>query len=165
MGTVGEKLRQARERSNRTIRQLSDQTKIRGDHLEALELGNYEVFSAPVYIRGFVRSYASALKLDVPLTLAELDGELARTDRFKEPPRLTQQSKGLVDFLMLQLSKINWTVALPLLLLALILVVAVVGYRMYERAQSRDPLQDLGPGLHQPAPAGDLLPLPTSTNR
>ena len=107
MGTVGEKLRLAREQSNRSIRELSDETKIRTDHLEALEAGNFETFSAPVYIRGFVRTYAKALKLDAAQTLVELDEELGQTERFKEHPRLTEDSKGVIDFIMLQLSKIN----------------------------------------------------------
>lgn len=164
MGTVAESLRAARERAGRSIREMSEQTKIRSDHLEALENGNYEVFSAPVYIRGFVRSYAGALKLNVPQTLADLDRELGQTSRFKEHPRLSQESKGVVDFLMLQLSKINWTVALPLILLALILLIAVFSYRIYKHAQSADPLKDLGPGLYQGGPPGETLPIPTGTN-
>lgn len=162
MGTLGEKLRDARERSNRSIRDLSEQTKIRSDHLEALETGHYEVFSAPVYIRGFVRSYAQALKLNVAEVLSDLDDELGQTERFKEHPRLTDEKKGIIDYLMLQLSKINWTVALPLLLLALILLVAVVGYRIYTASRSNDPLKDLGPGIYQRPASGETLPIPTN---
>lgn len=160
MGIVGDKLRDAREESGRTIRELSEQTKIRSDHLEALEHGQYEVFSAPVYIRGFVRSYAGALKINVAEVLSDLDDELGQTERFKEHPRLTDEKKGVLDFVMLQLSKINWTVALPLLLLALILLVAVFGYRIYTHARSNDPLQDLGPGMYQPSGTGETLPVP-----
>lgn len=165
MGIVGEKLRRAREQSNRTVRQLSDITKIRSDHLEALEEGRYDVFSAPVYIRGFVRNYAGALRLNVAEILSDLDAELAQTDRFKDPPRLTGDAGGVVDYIMLQLSKINWSVAFPLLLLALILFVAVFGYRFYQKSKSTDPLKDLGPGLYQPPPSGETLPLPVMTNR
>lgn len=164
MGMLGDKLRDAREKSNRTIRDLSDQTKIRSDHLEALEEGHYEVFSAPVYIRGFVRSYAQALRLNVAEILSDLDDELGQTERFKEHPRLTDEKKGVLDFVMLQLSKINWTVALPLLLLALILLVAVFSYRIYTNSKNADPLKDLGPGMYQPPTAGETLPIPTSTN-
>jgi cytoskeletal protein RodZ len=165
MGTVGEKLRQGRESAGRTIREMSDLTKIRGDHLEALEAGKYDVFSAPVYIRGFVRNYATALKLNVKETLSDLEEELAENPRFREHPRLSQESRGMVDFTMLQLSKINWTVGLPLLLLALILLIAVFSYRMYQHARSDDPLKNLGPGLYQGAPPGETLPIPGSTNR
>ena len=165
MGTVGEKLHAARERSGRTLREMSDVTKIRSDHLEALEAGRYDVFSAPVYIRGFVRNYASALKLNVAETLAQLDLELGKTERFREHPPLGDQSKGVLDFVMLRLSKINWAVALPLLLLALILLIAVFSYRIYKHAQNADPLKELGPGLYQDRSGGETLPLPGITNR
>lgn len=165
MGTVGENLRAGREHSKRTLREMSEQTKIRSDHLEALENGNYEVFSAPVYIRGFVRSYAAALRLNVAEVLAQLDEELGQTQRFKEHPRLGNESKGVVDLVMLHLSKINWSVALPLLLLALILLIAVFSYRIYKHAQSSDPLKELGPGLYQSHSGGETLPIPASTNK
>ena len=162
MGTLGEKLREAREESGRSLRELSDQTKIRADHLEALEEGHYEVFSAPVYIRGFVRSYAGALRMNVAEVLSDLDDELGQTERFKEHPRLTDEKKGVLDFIMLQLSKINWMVALPLLLLALLLLIGVVGYRIYTHSQTNVPLKDLGPGMYQPPAAGETLPVPTN---
>ena len=165
MGTVGEKLRQSRERSGRSIREMSDITKIRSDHLEALESGKYTAFSAPIYIRGFVRSYAGALKMNVRETLGELDAELSKDSRFKEPPPLSGDSKGVVDFVTRQFSKINWTVALPLLLLALLLLVAVFSYRLYKHSQSTDPLKNLSPGLYQGAPTCETLPVPISTNR
>lgn len=165
MGKVGDKLRQARESSNLSIRDLSERTKIRTDHLQALEEGNYEVFSAPVYIRGFVRSCASALKLDSVEILADLDEELSGTERFADHPPLTPQSKGFLDWFMLQLSKINWRVALPLLVLALILAAGFFGYRTYKRYKSEDPLKDLGPGLYQGPVGGQTLPLPNRTNR
>ena len=59
MSTVAEQLRQAREAQKLTVQEAGEITKIRTDHLRALEDGNFDVFSAPVYIRGFVRSYAS----------------------------------------------------------------------------------------------------------
>jgi hypothetical protein len=47
MGTLGEKLREAREGSNRTIKELSEQTKIRTDHLEAWRKGTTRFFRRP----------------------------------------------------------------------------------------------------------------------
>ncbi len=164
MGTVGDKLREAREMSKRTLRDMSEQTKIRADHLEALEEGRFEVFSAPVYIRGFVRSYAGALKLNVAETLSELDDELGQTEKFSEHPRLTDEKKSVVDFIMLQLSKVNWTVALPILFLALILLIAVFSYRIYTHSKTNDPLKDLGPGLYKAPETGETLPVPGTTN-
>src|SRR4051794_13172396 len=108
MSTVAEKLRQAREAKNLTVHQLAEITKIRTDHIRALEEGNFNVFSAPVYIRGFVRTCATLLKLDVGQTMAALDAELGQTEKFAEPPPLMDQPKGVLDFVMLQLSKVDW---------------------------------------------------------
>lgn len=161
--TAGERLREARERSGQSIHDVSEKTKIRTDHISALEEGNFEVFSAPVYIRGFVRNYAGVLKLNVPEILALLDQELAETERFKEHPRLTP-NQGLLDQIMLQLSKIKWSVALPVILLGLILFTAIFSYRLYRERKTRDPLRDLGPGLYQPQTTGEFMPLPPRRN-
>ena len=64
MPTVAEHFRAAREARNLTVQQVADATKIRTDHIRALEEGNFSVFSAPIYIRGSVKNYAAMLKLD-----------------------------------------------------------------------------------------------------
>src|SRR5712664_3601126 len=64
MSTVAEQLHLAREAKSLTVHQVAEVTKIRSDHIRALEEGNFDVFSAPVYIRGFIRTYATLLKLD-----------------------------------------------------------------------------------------------------
>ena len=64
MSTVAEQLRAAREAKNLSVEQIAEITKMRSDHVRALEEGNYGAFSAPVYIRGFVRTYSRLLKLD-----------------------------------------------------------------------------------------------------
>src|SRR5438874_2784080 len=106
MSTVAEQLRQARETQKLTVHQVAEITKIRTDHLRALEEGNFNVFSAPVYIRGFVRTCATLLKLDVPKVMSALDEELGRTEKFSEPPPLSDRPRGVLDFVMLQLSQV-----------------------------------------------------------
>ena len=65
MPTVSEQLRLAREQQHLDVYQVAEVTKIKTDHIRALESGTFDVFPAPVYIRGFVRTYAGMLKLDV----------------------------------------------------------------------------------------------------
>jgi len=167
MLTVAEQLRAAREAQGLTVYQVAEITKIKTDHVRALEEGNYAAFAAPVYIRGFVRTYATLLKLDVSSVMAALDGELGRTERFHEPPPLSDEPRRFVDVVMLQLSKVNWRVALPSLGAALALLVLIFGYRAWRRHHSKDPLSNLGPGLYQPSqkPSGDTLPLPPAQPR
>lgn len=162
MATVGEQLRLGREQQKLSVSDVAERTKIRTDHVRALESGDYNVFSAPVYIRGFVRSYARLLKLDVPNVMEQLDRELNATDKFNEPPRLTNESRTFVDFVLLQVSKINWRVALPLLIVALGLLGALFTYRYLHDRKTENPLKDLGPGMYEPRKkqSGETLPLP-----
>lgn len=162
MPTVAEQLRAAREAQGLTVYQVADATKIKTDHVRALDEGNFDIFSAPVFIRGFVRTYATLLHLDVPALMSDLDRELSGTERFAEPPPLTNERKGLVDWVTLQLSRVNWRIALPLLLIGVGILAAIFGYRAWRTAQTRDPLQDLPPGVYQPTHpnSGNMLPVP-----
>ena len=89
---------------------------MRTDHIRALEEGDFNVFSAPIYIRGSVKNYATLLKLDVPQIMAVLDAELGRTEKFSEPPPLTKRRRPPLDRLMfaaleIQLAGRTWPAA------------------------------------------------------
>ena len=164
MPTVAEQLRTAREAQKLTVHQVADVTKVRADHIRAIEEGNYTVFSATVYIRGFVRSYATLLKLDVPKVLAALDAELKGTDKFSEPPPLAEHKQTPLDFVMLQLSKLDWRKGLIGLGSVAVLIVAVGLFALWHHYQSADPLAGLKPGMYQSNSnlSGDTLPIPSA---
>jgi cytoskeletal protein RodZ len=160
MPTVAEQLRAGREAKKLTVQQVADVTKIRTDHLRALEEGDFSVFSAPIYIRGSVKNYASFLKLNLPEVLADLDAELKGTQKFSEPPPLTGPEKSILDNLTLLLAKLNWKmgfIGVAVLAGIIILALIVVTVRHHKR---HDPLSNLKPAVYQPANAGDVLPLP-----
>ncbi|MBC8001597.1 MAG: helix-turn-helix domain-containing protein [Opitutaceae bacterium] len=162
MSTVAEQLREAREAQQLTVHQVAEITKMRTDHVRALEEGNYNVFSAPVYIRGSVRTYAALLKLPVPKIMEALDGELSKTDKHNNHPPLTNQPRNAVDWVMYQLSRVNWRIVLPVLILVVVLVGGYWTVRLWQNHKSKDPLSNLGPGVYK-APArsgGETLPLP-----
>lgn len=62
-------------------------TRIRVDHLRALESDDYDAFPAPVYARGYLRTYATFLGLDA-------DALLAQVGATKRAPRL---ALGVMD--------------------------------------------------------------------
>jgi cytoskeletal protein RodZ len=164
MPTVAEQLRRAREQQQLNVYQVAEITKIKTDHIRALEAGDYETFSAPVYIRGFVRTYAKALKLDAPQLLAALDAELSHSEKFRELPSLSNEPRSLLDLIMLRLSQTNWRIVLTTLAIALFIVIAMTGLRGCGTQKESDALKNLGPGLYKPSkpdPSGELLPLPT----
>jgi hypothetical protein len=118
-----------------------------------------------------VRTIATLLKLDAPKVMADLEAELGATKKFREHPRLTGDSRGIVDYIMLQFSKINWRVALPFAVLAIVLVGGIIAYRTIKLRQTEDPLKNLGPGIYQPKKKTDTIippviaPPPTNTGR
>lgn len=167
MASVAEQLRTAREAQNLTIHQIAEITKVRADHIRAIEEGNYNVFSAPVYIRGFVRSYARILKLDVPTIIAAVDAELGQTEKFSEPPPFTDEPSTFVDFITLQLSKIDWR---KLVIVLAVLLVGVVIYAIvlsWQSGRKADNTSGMKPAVYRPATnrASDTLPLPQPARR
>jgi cytoskeletal protein RodZ len=167
MSAVADQLRQAREAQNLTVHQVAEITKMRTDHLRALEEGNFNVFSAPVYIRGFVRTYSTLLKLDVQKVMAALDAELGASQKFAEPPPLSDQPRNVVDFLMLHLSQVDWRKGLIGLGLAVALVVVLAAWSSWHGSKASDPLKGLKPAVYQSRDdaAGDTLPLPAPAQK
>ncbi|RME93059.1 MAG: helix-turn-helix domain-containing protein [Verrucomicrobia bacterium] len=86
MPTVGEQLRTAREAQRLSIHRVAEATKMRTDHVRAIEEGRYDVFAAPVYLHGFVRAYARFLKLDEQELLRQLDEECGRPAKPRSSP-------------------------------------------------------------------------------
>jgi helix-turn-helix protein len=162
MSTVSEQLREARLAQGLTVQQVVDITKIRTDHLLALEDGNFNVFSAPVYIKGFVRTYANILKLDVPRLIAELDAELRQTEKFAELPPLTGEPRTVLDFFTLQLSKLDWQRAA---IIGGVFVCLALGFTVVltvRHHRKADPLAGLKPAVYQNTQtlSGEKLPVP-----
>ena len=162
MSTVAEQLRRARESRNLSLQQVGDITKIRTDHIRALEEGNFDVFSAPVYIRGFVRTYATLLKLNVPEVMSQLDAELGESRKHAEPPPLSGERSSVIDGLMLQLSKLDWAKGAIVLGILVVLVAVALGILLARIRATADPAAGVKPGLYEPkrTSGGQTLPLP-----
>ena len=161
MSTVAEQLRSTREARKLTVYQIAETTKIRTDYIRALEDGNYEMFSAPVYIRGSVKNYAKLLKLNVPAIMVALNAELGQTEKFKEPPPFTEESKTVVDRLMFLLARLNWKIGLVGgVVWGIFLIIALAGFA-WRHHKHDNSLTHLPPAVYQPASPGETLPLPS----
>ncbi|HYE33353.1 MAG TPA: helix-turn-helix domain-containing protein [Methylomirabilota bacterium] len=164
MATVGEQLRAAREQKKLSIEQVAEQTKIRGDHLRALEAGDYEVFSAPVYVKGFTRTYSNLLKLNTNDLLTQVERELGQVEAFKDKPiNVGEELKPSGIWVLL--TRVNWPAALAAFIVLLVALVTTTIVRSYRAEAKRDVLREMGPGLYQPTNTDPalFLPLPTNT--
>ena len=162
MPSVADQLKSARESQNLDIHQVAEMTKIKTEHIRALENGTYDSFSAPVYIRGFVKTYATILKLNVPGILNDLNAELAQTEKFRELPNLAPETSSVVDLIILQLSKVNWKLVGVIAIVPVIFGLLLWFINSQQNKTSSEPAIKLGPGLYRPATnnSSHTLPLP-----
>ncbi len=63
MQTIGDRLEEARKKKGISIREAAEATKIRGDYLTKFESNQFDVGLTELYVRGFLRNYATFLKL------------------------------------------------------------------------------------------------------
>ncbi len=103
--SLGEILREAREHQGLDYAQLSEMTKLRPHVLESLEKEEWHTFSAPVFTKGFLRSYASALDLDVEAVLRMYDEKNPGVDSVPRPlsPLVASRRRTPAFFVLLVL--------------------------------------------------------------
>ncbi len=63
MQTIGERLEEARKKKGISIREAAEATKIRGDYLSKFENNQFDINLTELYVRGFLRTYATFLRL------------------------------------------------------------------------------------------------------
>lgn len=156
---VAQQLRAAREAQNLTLNEVANLTKMRADHILAVEEGRFDIFSATIYVRGSVKNLAGVYKLEPAPLLAQLDAELNGSEKFSEPPPLVESKKTIVDYFMLLFAKLNWKVGfVGLGIIAGGALLALIFWAWYHH-KTTDPLKNLPPA-YSSGSSGNTLPLP-----
>lgn len=94
MRTVGQVLKEERERKLYTLDEIEKATKIRKELLEALEAGHYSKLPPTTFVQGFIKNYGKFLGLNQDKLLAIYRREFSE---FKYPPRILDSFKEPVD--------------------------------------------------------------------
>ena len=84
MASVGDYLRELRDRRGISLEEISRITRVASSYLEALESDRQSALPAPVFTRGFIRAYCQALGESPDEALARYDG---REGGVPAPPR------------------------------------------------------------------------------
>ncbi len=87
MQTIGERLEDARKRKGVSIREAAEATKIRGDYLTKFESNQFDFDLAQIYLRGFLRNYATYLKLPAERILDDYESLGRDEPRTRQPSR------------------------------------------------------------------------------
>jgi cytoskeleton protein RodZ len=93
MAALGEEFRRAREARGQTISDVAERLHIRSVYLTAIEDEDWAAIGAPVYIRGFMRTYARYLGLDPEAAVARFT-EAPATARGPAPAPAREERKG-----------------------------------------------------------------------
>ncbi len=121
MPGLGDEFRAAREARHLSLSDVSDQIHIRSVYLEAIENGDGS-FAAPVYVRGFIRTYARYLGLDSEAAVAHFNASpILASARSHEPVAVAPLS-----------SRRGPTPWLWVAVVTAVALVAFVGYKYFE---------------------------------
>lgn len=124
MRTVGQILKEEREKKFYTLNEIEKVTKIRKELLEALEIDNYSKLPSSTFVQGFIKSYGKFLELDTEKLLAIYRREFS--DR-KNPPRILDSFTN-----PMQNPKFIITPGKVLSAVVIVLVVIFFSYLWYE---------------------------------
>jgi cytoskeleton protein RodZ len=160
MASLGERLREAREARGLSPSEVSEKIRIRTVYLVAIEEENWRAVGAPVYIRGFLRTYARFLGLDPEEVVAQF-GEL-------EPGNAASEPQYLVDPPARRNHALTWVAAcVAVLLVAFVAYNALTMHRQGQEA-AVVPLASPSPsasptGASTAAPAKAVAAAPQAT--
>lgn len=115
--TIGARLEEARVTKRISFEEAERDTRISKRYLEALERGDYELLPAPVYARGFMRSYADYLGLDPAEAVMSMPAQLPVPDGLDPMPGLRRMPSGTIPALDLRLAAIVTGIVLVMALL------------------------------------------------
>ncbi|MBI2330221.1 helix-turn-helix domain-containing protein [Candidatus Daviesbacteria bacterium] len=94
MRTVGQVLKEEREKKIYTLDEIEKATKIRKELLEALEAGQYLKLPPPTFVQGFIKNYGKFLGLNTEKLLAIFRREFSEK---VHPPRILDSFTNPVD--------------------------------------------------------------------
>lgn len=124
MRTVGQILKEERERKFYTLDEVEKITKIRKELLLALEAGQYAKLPPSTFIQGFIKNYGKFLELDTEKLLAVFRREFSEG---KNPPRVMDSLQKPMDD-----KKFKLTPTRVLISMIFALVIIFFGYLWFQ---------------------------------
>jgi cytoskeletal protein RodZ len=126
MPALGDGFRSAREARGLTLSDVAEQIHIRSVYLHAIETEEWPAIGAPVYVRGFIRTYARFLGLDAEAAVAAFN-ETVPSERTPAPiVTAERERRGLSP----------WAIGATVVALILVAFVAFEYFSYAQNAQS-----------------------------
>lgn len=141
--TPGQMLIQAREAKNLTLDDVSAQTRLSSQVLEALENDAYDNLGEPVYVRGYLRRYARLLGLSEDEVLQAHEAVSGMSPPTPARPRVTNADEPLYP-------SRNWLPLLILLVVGCILVAVIIWW-----TRQSGPMANVQPAVEETSQQAD----------
>ena len=152
MPALGEEFRSAREARGLTLSDVAEQIHIRSVYLNAIENEDWTAIGAPVYVRGFLRTYARFLGLDAEAAVASFNRSV--------PAERTVATSSMV--VGEERARNGPSVWVLLGTAVAVVLVAFVGYEYWMYVQGSGASSTVATATGSPSPAPDtrLSPAP-----
>ena len=148
MPALGERFRAAREARGLSLSDVAEQIRIRSVYLSAIEDENWAAIGAPVYVRGFLRTYARFLGLEPEEMVAEFNAQAPAPSPAPLPHPLPSSAEYLgTERPARNLSPLIWVASL-----VAVVLVAFVFYNELQLHQRRAP----APVAEAPSPLASV---------
>ncbi len=115
---IGQRLRDRRVTLGQSLEDVENAIRVNSLYLHALEEEHYDVLPAPVYARGFMRSYTRFLGLDPEAAVAEMSETLQPPSGLEPLPGLRRRPSTMLEINRPLLAIIGAGLALVVLVLA-----------------------------------------------
>jgi cytoskeleton protein RodZ len=129
VSALGEEFRSAREARGLSLSDVAERLHIRSVYLAAIEDEDWHVIGAPVYVRGFMRTYARFLGLDPEAAVARFAAAVPAGPPVAAPPRAAATPSNAGEKRAEQSSP---SLAAVLSIVVALIVVLFVGYEFYQ---------------------------------
>lgn len=164
---IGQTFRAAREKKKVSCSQAAAATRMKIQHVEALERNDFKPMAAPTYAKGFIRLYAGYLGLDPePLIQAYLEQHAVKASPSLVAEDRNYSRPSLADLASRQARRL-WALCRPKLVawrrpLAIVgvLILAWVGWRLWRGREKAPPAPVEAVETRTGEPAAPRPPLP-----
>ncbi len=133
MSALGEEFRSAREARSLSLSDVAERLHIRSVYLAAIEDEAWHVIGAPVYVRGFMRTYARFLGLDPEAAVARFAAAVPAGSHRLHQARVSPAASGNAAEKRAAAERSGPSLAAVLsIVVKRVLVVLFVGYEFYQ---------------------------------
>ncbi|PZR59110.1 MAG: hypothetical protein DLM50_01780 [Candidatus Meridianibacter frigidus] len=160
MAALGERFRAAREARGLSLSEVAEQIRIRSVYLAEIEAENWAAIGAPVYVRGFLRTYGRFLGLDAEEAVAEFNGTAAGA-----PVSEMNDSAAREDAARPILSPLTWIAGVVAALLVAFVIYNFFSLRQPSGAPAPSALETALPSnspIYNAKKSPQLVPTPVS---